>query len=55
MRRALEEFAVLGIKTTIPLHQRIMSDPHFQAGDYTIHWLERFVADHAPGTGSPPG
>lgn len=44
MRRALDEFAVLGIKTTIPLHQRIVNDPEFQAGDYTIHWLEKFVA-----------
>jgi acetyl-CoA carboxylase biotin carboxylase subunit len=44
MRRALDEFAVVGIKTTIPLHQRIVDDPDFQAGDYTIHWLERFVA-----------
>ena len=47
LRRALEEFAVLGIKTTLPLHQRIVDDPEFQAGDYTIHWLERFVAAHA--------
>jgi acetyl-CoA carboxylase biotin carboxylase subunit len=44
MRRALDEFAVVGIKTTIPLHQRIVNHPDFQAGDYTIHWLERFVA-----------
>ncbi len=44
LRRALEEFAVLGVKTTLPLHQRIVEDPEFQAGDYTIHWLERFVA-----------
>ncbi len=44
MRRALDEFAVVGIKTTIPLHQRIVDDPQFQAGDYTIHWLEKFVA-----------
>ncbi len=44
LRRALEEFAVLGIKTTIPLHQRIAADPGFVAGDYDIHWLERFVA-----------
>ncbi len=44
MRRALAEFAVLGIKTTLPLHQRIVEAPEFQAGDYTIHWLERFVA-----------
>ena len=43
MRRALDEFAVVGIKTTIPLHQRIVDDPSFQAGDYTIHWLEKFV------------
>jgi acetyl-CoA carboxylase biotin carboxylase subunit len=45
LRRALEEFAVLGIKTTLPLHQRIVEDAGFQAGDYTIHWLERFVAE----------
>jgi acetyl-CoA carboxylase biotin carboxylase subunit len=44
MRRALDEFAVVGIKTTIPLHQRIVDDPEFQSGDYTIHWLEKFVA-----------
>ena len=46
MRRALDEFAVVGIQTTIPLHQRIVNDPEFQKGDYTIHWLERFVAGH---------
>jgi acetyl-CoA carboxylase biotin carboxylase subunit len=47
MRRALAEFAVIGIKTTLPLHQRIVDAPEFQAGDYTIHWLERFVgAEH---------
>ncbi len=45
LRRALEEFAVLGIKTTLPLHQKIIEDPRFQAGDYTIHWLEQFVAE----------
>ena len=44
MRRCLAEMVVDGIKTTIPLHTRIMNDPEFQAGDYTIHWLERFVA-----------
>jgi acetyl-CoA carboxylase biotin carboxylase subunit len=44
MRRALDEFAIVGIQTTIPLHQRIVDAPEFQAGDYTIHWLERFVA-----------
>lgn len=44
LRRSLAEFAVIGIKTTLPLHQRIIQDPDFLAGDYTIHWLERFVA-----------
>ena len=44
MRRALAEFAVQGIKTTLPLHRRILEAPDFVAGDYTIHWLERFVA-----------
>ena len=46
MRRALAEFAVVGIKTTLLLHQRIVEDPELQAGDYTIHWLERFVGRH---------
>ena len=44
MKRALREFVITGIKTTIPLHQRILEAPDFIAGDYTIHWLERFVA-----------
>jgi acetyl-CoA carboxylase biotin carboxylase subunit len=44
MRRALSEMVVAGIRTTLPLHQAVMDDPEFQAGDYTIHWLERFVA-----------
>jgi len=44
MRRALAEFVVVGVKTTLPLHARILADPGFQSGDYTIHWLERFVA-----------
>jgi acetyl-CoA carboxylase biotin carboxylase subunit len=44
MRRALDEFAIVGIQTTIPLHQRIVGDAEFQRGDYTIHWLERFVS-----------
>ena len=44
LRRALDEFAVLGIQTTIPLHRRIVDAPEFQAGNYTIHWLEKFVS-----------
>jgi acetyl-CoA carboxylase biotin carboxylase subunit len=44
MRRALGEMVVAGIKTTLPLHQAVMEAPEFQDGDYTIHWLEKFVA-----------
>ncbi len=44
LRRAIEEFAVLGIKTTLPLHRRIVDNPGFQRGDYTIHWLENLMA-----------
>jgi acetyl-CoA carboxylase biotin carboxylase subunit len=45
LNRSLAEMVVSGIRTTLPLHQRIVADPEFQAGDYTIHWLERFVAE----------
>ncbi|GBQ98494.1 acetyl-CoA carboxylase biotin carboxylase subunit [Acetobacter nitrogenifigens DSM 23921 = NBRC 105050] len=47
MQRALDEIVVEGVKTVIPLHRRIMADPEFQKGDYTIHWLERFTARKA--------
>jgi acetyl-CoA carboxylase biotin carboxylase subunit len=43
LRRALEEYVIVGIETTIPLHQRILAAPDFINGDYDIHWLERFV------------
>ncbi|CAI9120873.1 acetyl-CoA carboxylase biotin carboxylase subunit [Brytella acorum] len=43
MQRALDECVVEGVKTVIPLHRKILADPQFQRGDYTIHWLERFV------------
>ncbi len=44
LERSLAEFAVVGIKTTLPLHQRIVAAPSFQSGEYDIHWLERFMA-----------
>ena len=43
LRRALEEFVIEGIPTTIPLHQRIISNPEFIDGQYNIHWLEKFL------------
>jgi acetyl-CoA carboxylase biotin carboxylase subunit len=42
MRRALEMFVVEGIKTSLPLHQRIFNDPDFQAGKFDTHFLEKF-------------
>ena len=47
LRRALEEYVIGGIETTIPLHQIIVSDTDFVNGDYDIHWLERLVAENA--------
>jgi len=44
LRRALEEFVIDGIETTIPLHQKLIMANDFINGDYTIHWLEGFVA-----------
>jgi acetyl-CoA carboxylase biotin carboxylase subunit len=44
LRRALEEFVVDGVKTTIPLHQTLLDDPDFQKGNYTIKWLEQWLA-----------
>ncbi len=43
VRRALGEFVIDGIKTTIPLHKRIMSDPDFQKGRVSTGFLERFT------------
>ena len=48
LRRSLAEMVVDGIHTTLPLHRAIVEDPEFQSGDYTIHWLERFVAKRLP-------
>ena len=42
MRRALDECVVEGIKTTIPLHRRILDDPDFQKGRFSTAFLERF-------------
>ncbi len=44
MRRALEEMVISGIKTNIPLHQELLRDPDVINGDYTIKWLEEWLA-----------
>jgi acetyl-CoA carboxylase biotin carboxylase subunit len=43
LRRALEEFVIGGIETTIPLHQKIIQQPESIDGVYNIHWLEKLV------------
>jgi acetyl-CoA carboxylase biotin carboxylase subunit len=43
MRRALEAMVVEGIKTTIPLHLKIMDDPDFQAGNFSTKFMEDFL------------
>jgi acetyl-CoA carboxylase biotin carboxylase subunit len=44
MKRALEVMVIEGIKTTIPLHQKIMDDPRFRAGDIGTDFMEYFLA-----------
>ncbi|MGF1609501.1 MAG: acetyl-CoA carboxylase biotin carboxylase subunit [Kiloniellales bacterium] len=44
LRRALEEFVIAGVETTIPLHQRLIAENDFINGDYDIHWLEAYLA-----------
>ncbi|HEY4618981.1 MAG TPA: acetyl-CoA carboxylase biotin carboxylase subunit [Flavobacterium sp.] len=42
MRRALDEFVIEGIKTTIPFHRQLMDDPRYIAGDYTTAFMDTF-------------
>ncbi len=49
LRRALEEFVITGVRTTIPLHQALMAQDDFINGEYDIRWLERYVARRAEG------
>ena len=43
MKRALDEFVVEGIKTTIPFHKQLMEHPDYIAGNYTTKFMEDFV------------
>ena len=43
MRRALDEFVIEGIKTTIPFHRQLMEDPDYVAGNYTTAFMDTFV------------
>lgn len=41
LQRALKEYVIDGIKTTIPLHQKLVKNQEIKNGQYTIHWLEK--------------
>ena len=43
MRRALDEFVIEGVKTTIPFHRQLMDHPDYVAGNYTTKFMEDFV------------
>jgi len=47
MRRALDEFVIEGIKTTLPLHRRIFSDAEFQKGRVSTSFLERLLTNQS--------
>ena len=45
MKRALDEFIIEGIKTTIPFHRQLMDNPKFVAGNYTTKFMDSFRVD----------
>ncbi|MBK9082109.1 MAG: acetyl-CoA carboxylase biotin carboxylase subunit [Rhizobiales bacterium] len=49
LRRALDEFIVDGIETTLPLFRTLVRNHDIQNGDYDIHWLEKFLANGGMG------
>jgi acetyl-CoA carboxylase, biotin carboxylase subunit len=46
MKRALEMFVIEGIKTSIPLHRRILADPDFATGKFDTHFIERLLGSN---------
>ena len=42
MKRALGEYIIEGVKTTIPFHQKLMEDPDFVKGNFTTKFMELF-------------
>jgi acetyl-CoA carboxylase biotin carboxylase subunit len=55
MKRALEMFVIEGIKTSIPLHRRILADPDFAAGRFDTHFIERLFAANGTGHSNKSG
>ncbi|MBC8339362.1 MAG: acetyl-CoA carboxylase biotin carboxylase subunit [Rhodospirillales bacterium] len=50
LRRALSEYVIDGLDTTIPLHQSLMNEADFVNGEYDIHWLQKYVDGTKPKT-----
>jgi acetyl-CoA carboxylase biotin carboxylase subunit len=48
LKRALDEFVIDGIETTLPLFQKLVRTPDILDGNYHIHWLENFLAENKP-------
>jgi acetyl-CoA carboxylase biotin carboxylase subunit len=46
LSRALGELIIDGIDTTVPLFEALLATPEVQSGDYTIHWLEAWLAEN---------
>ena len=46
MKRALEEYQVLGIKTTLPFYRRVMNDPIFVSGNFTTSYIDEIFSRH---------
>jgi acetyl-CoA carboxylase biotin carboxylase subunit len=45
MKRALDEFVIEGVKTTIPFHRQLMDHPDYLAGNYTTAFMNDFVME----------
>ncbi|HEY9869892.1 MAG TPA: acetyl-CoA carboxylase biotin carboxylase subunit [Candidatus Obscuribacterales bacterium] len=46
MQRALDEYAITGVKTTIPFHQKVLANPFFQRGDVSTDFIEKHMSPH---------
>jgi acetyl-CoA carboxylase biotin carboxylase subunit len=51
LRRALDEFVVDGVETTLPLFRALVRNSDVQNGQYDIHWLEDFLRNEAKAEG----
>ena len=46
LRRALKEYIIEGVKTTLPLHEEITDNKAFITGKYDIRWLENYLSKY---------